>query len=79
MLHHISLGVPDLARSNAFWPFAASSRTAVQAFHEAALRAGGTDNGAPGLRPFYGPNYYAAFLVDPDGHRIEAVLDAPAD
>jgi catechol 2,3-dioxygenase-like lactoylglutathione lyase family enzyme len=126
MLHHISLGVRDLARSTAFYDaalgalgfrrvfedrtavgyglvdgkdllclklrpqacapgpgfhlaFAAPSRTAVQAFHEAALCAGGTDNGAPGLRPGYGPNYYAAFVVDPDGHRVEAVLDAPAD
>lgn len=53
--------------------FAAPSRAAVDAFHACALRAGGTDNGAPGPRPHYGPHYYAAFLVDPDGHRIEAV------
>ncbi|MBI1381656.1 MAG: VOC family protein [Planctomycetaceae bacterium] len=53
--------------------FAAPSRAAVSAFHEAALAAGGTDNGAPGLRPQYGPNYFAAFVVDPEGHRIEAV------
>jgi catechol 2,3-dioxygenase-like lactoylglutathione lyase family enzyme len=56
--------------------FAAPSRKAVDAFHAAALRVGGKDNGRPGLRPNYGPNYYAAFLVDPDGHRIEAVINA---
>lgn len=57
--------------------FAAQSRAAVDQFHSAALKIGGRDNGAPGLRPEYGPNYYAAFLVDPDGHRIEAVINAP--
>jgi hypothetical protein len=46
--------------------------TAVDAFHAAALRAGGQDNGAPGLRPIYGADYYAAFIIDPDGYRIEA-------
>ena len=56
--------------------FAAPSRAAVDAFHARALRAGGKDNGAPGLRPHYGPHSYAAFLVDPDGHRIEAVCKA---
>ena len=58
--------------------FAASSRAAVDAFHQAALRVGGQDNGAPGLRPDYGPLYYAAFLVDPDGYPIEAVTKTPA-
>ena len=57
--------------------FAAPSRAAVDAFHTAALRVGGQDNGAPGLQPDYGPHYYAAFLIDPDGHRIEAVINAP--
>ena len=52
--------------------FAAKNRAAVDAFHAAALKAGGTDNGKPGLRPDYGPMYYAAFAVDPDGYRIEA-------
>ena len=51
----------------------APSRAAVAAFHAAALAAGGTDNGAPGLRPDYGPHYFAAFVVDPEGHRLEAV------
>jgi catechol 2,3-dioxygenase-like lactoylglutathione lyase family enzyme len=48
-------------------------RANVDAFHRAALAAGGRDNGAPGLRPHYHPNYYGAFVLDPDGHNIEAV------
>lgn len=125
MLHHISIGVRDLALSGAFYDaalgalgfrrvfedqtaigyglvdgkdllclklrpdasppgpgfhlaFSAPSRFAVRAFHDSALRVAGKDNGAPGLRPDYGQNYYAAFLVDPDGHRIEAVINLPA-
>jgi len=58
--------------------FAAESRSAVQAFHAAALAAGGRDNGPPGLRPDYGEHYYAAFVVDPEGHRLEAVCKARA-
>jgi catechol 2,3-dioxygenase-like lactoylglutathione lyase family enzyme len=58
--------------------FAAVSRPAVDAFHAAALRAGGKDNGPPGLRPHYHANYYAAFVLDPDGHNIEAICHAPA-
>ncbi|MGZ8274752.1 MAG: VOC family protein [Burkholderiaceae bacterium] len=58
--------------------FAAANRASVDAFHHAALRTGGTDNGAPGLRPQYGAGYYAAFVFDPDGYRIEAVVNAPA-
>jgi catechol 2,3-dioxygenase-like lactoylglutathione lyase family enzyme len=55
--------------------FAAKSRDAVDAFHAAALRAGGTDNGAPGLRGGgYPPGYYAAFVLDPDGNNMEAVF-----
>jgi catechol 2,3-dioxygenase-like lactoylglutathione lyase family enzyme len=54
--------------------FAAPDRAAVDAFHKAALKAGGKDNGAPGLRPEYHENYYAAFVLDPDGHNIEAVI-----
>jgi catechol 2,3-dioxygenase-like lactoylglutathione lyase family enzyme len=126
MLHHISLGVRELARASAFYDaalgalgfrrvfeddtatgygivdgedllclklnpnaqapgpgfhlaFAAPSRAAVQAFHAAALHAGGADNGTPGLREHYGPTYYAAFVIDPDGHRIEAVFKGPAE
>lgn len=52
--------------------FAAPTRNSVNAFHAAALSAGGKDNGAPGVREDYGSNYYAAFAVDPDGYRIEA-------
>jgi catechol 2,3-dioxygenase-like lactoylglutathione lyase family enzyme len=55
--------------------FAAPDRSAVDAFHRAALAHDGTDNGGPGLRPDYGPHYYAAFVIDPDGHRIEAVFN----
>lgn len=51
----------------------AVDRPSVDAFHSAALDAGGRDNGAPGLRPHYHANYYAAFVLDPDGHNIEAV------
>jgi catechol 2,3-dioxygenase-like lactoylglutathione lyase family enzyme len=57
--------------------FTAAGRAAVDAFYKAALAAGGRDNGKPGLRPIYHPNYYAAFVVDPDGHRIEAVCHQP--
>lgn len=52
--------------------FAAPDRRAVDAFHAAALENGGKDNGKPGVRADYGPKYYAAFVVDPDGYRIEA-------
>ena len=125
MLHHVSVGVRDLALAGAFYDaalgalgfrrvfehptalgyglvdgqdllclklradagppgpgfhlaFAAPSMAAVQAFHAAAMRCGGTDNGPPGPRPHYGADYYAAFVIDPDGHRIEAVINAPA-
>jgi catechol 2,3-dioxygenase-like lactoylglutathione lyase family enzyme len=57
--------------------FRAASRAQVDAFHRAALTAGGRDNGTPGLRPHYHPNYYGAFVLDPDGHNIEAVCHAP--
>lgn len=126
MLHHLSFGVADLARSAHFYDavlaplgyvrvwedirpgeigqaigyglpggddklaikqrpdarapgpgfhaaFSAPNPIAVANFHKAALDHGGSDNGAPGLRPHYGPNYYAAFVVDPDGYFIEAV------
>jgi catechol 2,3-dioxygenase-like lactoylglutathione lyase family enzyme len=56
--------------------FRAESRAQVRAFHEAALAAGGLDNGAAGLRPNFGPDYYAAFVFDPDGHNVEAVTFA---
>ncbi|WID99434.1 VOC family protein [Bosea vestrisii] len=56
--------------------FAAPGRGAVDLFHRAALQHGGRDNGVPGLRAHYGSHYYAAFIVDPDGHHIEAVFNA---
>ena len=57
--------------------FRADSRDVVDAFHEAALAAGGRDNGAPGLRPHYHETYYGAFVLDPDGNNIEAVSHRP--
>lgn len=53
--------------------FAAASRSAVDRFHKDGLKAGGKDNGKPGIRTGYGANYYAAFLIDPDGNNVEAV------
>jgi catechol 2,3-dioxygenase-like lactoylglutathione lyase family enzyme len=57
--------------------FRATDRDAVHAFHAAALAAGGRDDGPPGLRTRYHGDYYAAFVLDPDGHRVEAVCHAP--
>jgi len=56
--------------------FRAATRVQVDAFHAAALAAGGRDNGAPGVRPHYGATYYAAFVLDPDGFNVEAVCHA---
>jgi catechol 2,3-dioxygenase-like lactoylglutathione lyase family enzyme len=76
-------GADDFAISSNYPPggqlhlaFAADSRSAVDAFHAAAVAAGGRDNGAPGERPEYAPGYYGAFVVDPDGHNVEAVFHA---
>jgi len=55
----------------------AANRKAVDAFYKAAIKAGGKDNGKPGLRPEYDPNYYGAFVFDPEGHAIEAVCKKP--
>lgn len=57
--------------------FAAKDRKAVAAFYEAAIKAGGKDNGLPGLRPHYHKDYFGAFVLDPDGHNIEAVCRKP--
>jgi catechol 2,3-dioxygenase-like lactoylglutathione lyase family enzyme len=57
--------------------FTAENRQQVDAFYHAALEAGGKDNGAPGLRPRYHANYYAAFVIDPDGHNVEMVCHQP--
>lgn len=125
MLHHLSLPVSDIVRSDAFYnaalsalgyvrvwayehavgygypgggdkfaiklsrnpvvppdtgfhvAFAAQNRESVARFHAEALEHGGEDNGPAGLRPHYGENYYAAFIIDPDGYQIEAVINAP--
>jgi catechol 2,3-dioxygenase-like lactoylglutathione lyase family enzyme len=76
-------GADDFAISPEYEPggqlhiaFSADSREAVRRFHAAALAAGGTDNGAPGERPEYAPGYYGAFVLDPDGHNVEAVFHA---
>ncbi|WP_077034756.1 VOC family protein [Pelomonas sp. KK5] len=72
----ISRGTPN--RPAIHVAFRVDSRAKVEAFHRAALAAGGGDNGAPGLRPHYHPNYYGAFVLDPDGHNVEAVChEAP--
>jgi catechol 2,3-dioxygenase-like lactoylglutathione lyase family enzyme len=68
--------VPADEASGLHFCFAAPTREAVDAFHAAALKAGGKDNGKPGLRADYGATYYAAFAVDPDGYRIEAYCGA---
>ncbi len=57
--------------------FAARDRKAVDAFHKAALGAGGKDDGKPGLRPIYHADYYGAFVLDPDGHKVEACCHKP--
>jgi len=57
--------------------FSAAERSQVDAFHRAALAAGGKDNGGPGLRPHYHEHYYAAFVIGPDGHNVEAVCHRP--
>ncbi len=57
--------------------FVAENRRQVDEFYKAALAAGGKDNGAPGLRPHYHPNYYGAFVIGPDGHNVEAVCHKP--
>lgn len=57
--------------------FRSDNQTKVRAFYDAALNAGGKDNGAPGIREHYHPNYYGAFVIDPDGHNIEVVCHNP--
>ena len=70
--------VPADEKSGLHFCFAAKSRAAVDAFHAAAVRSGGRDNGQPGIRREYDENYYAAFVVDPDGYRVEAYCGAAA-
>ena len=71
------IGTGAKPRGGAHVAFAAQTRAEVDAFHAAAIAAGGRDNGAPGLRPHYHPNYYGAFVFDPDGNNIEAVCHRP--
>ena len=71
------IGTGARPRGGTHVAFAAKMRVEVDAFHRAALAAGGRDNGAPGLRPHYHPNYYGAFVLDPDGNNIEAVCHRP--
>lgn len=68
---------PTVVADNRHWCFRAPTRAAVDAFHAAGLASGGRCDGPPGLRPHYHPEYYAAFLLDPDGNRIEAVCHRP--
>jgi catechol 2,3-dioxygenase-like lactoylglutathione lyase family enzyme len=70
--------VPADDKSGLHFCLDAPTRKSVDAFHAAALKAGGRDNGKPGLRKDYGPSYYAAFAVDPDGYRIEAYCGTEA-
>jgi predicted lactoylglutathione lyase len=68
---------PEAKPSHLHLAFTAETREQVEAFYRAALKAGATDNGAPGLRTNYHANYYAAFVIGPDGHNIEAVCHEP--
>ncbi|GES48682.1 catechol 2,3-dioxygenase-like lactoylglutathione lyase family enzyme [Rhizobium sp. ERR 922] len=71
------IGQRDALQTGTHIAFAARNRELVDDFHRVGIIAGGTDNGAPGLRPHYHPNYYGAFILDPDGHNIEAVCHLP--
>ena len=71
----ISAGVPNQPPVHV--AFRVPRREMVNAFYQAAIAAGGRDNGPPGLRPHYHPNYYGAFVLDPDGHNVEAVCHEP--
>ena len=67
-----------IANNGAHFALIADSRSTVRAFHAAAMANGGREDGAPGLRPEYSDTYYGAFVLDPDGHKIEAVCRIPA-
>ncbi|WP_137931087.1 VOC family protein [Mesorhizobium comanense] len=75
-VNEASRPVPADEKSGLHFCFTAPTRDSVDAFHAGAVRAGGRDNGAPGLRLDYGQDYYAAFVVDPDGYRLEAYCGA---
>jgi catechol 2,3-dioxygenase-like lactoylglutathione lyase family enzyme len=71
------IGMRNTPQTGSHIAFAASDRGTVDRFYEAAIAAGGRDNGPPGIRPHYDPNYYGAFVLDPDGHNVEAVCRRP--
>ena len=71
------IGLREEIRTGAHVAFAAPDRRVVDVFHAEALAGGGRDNGKPGLRPHYHADYYGAFVLDPDGHNIEAVCRKP--
>ncbi len=71
------IGLRDHPQTGSHIAFAADDRSTVDRFYAVAIAAGGKDNGSPGLRPHYDPDYYGAFVLDPDGHNIEAVCRAP--
>ena len=74
---YFRIGSGDVLNGRLHVAFVAKDRRSVDAFYGTALAAGGKDNGPPGLRPHYHPNYYGAFVLDPDGHNIETVCHAP--
>ena len=71
------IGIRDMPQTGSHVAFAAQDRASVDRFYAEAIAAGGRDNGQPGLRPNYHPDYYGAFVLDPDGHNIEAVCRSP--
>jgi catechol 2,3-dioxygenase-like lactoylglutathione lyase family enzyme len=71
------IGIRDAAQTGSHIAFAAPDRATVDRFYAEAIAAGGSDNGRPGVRPHYHPDYYGAFVLDPDGHNVEAVCRAP--
>jgi catechol 2,3-dioxygenase-like lactoylglutathione lyase family enzyme len=73
------IGIRNIAQTGSHIAFAADDRATVDRFYEAAIAAGGRDNGPPGIRTHYDPNYYGAFVFDPDGHNIEAVCRRPQE
>jgi catechol 2,3-dioxygenase-like lactoylglutathione lyase family enzyme len=73
------IGIRNIAQTGSHIAFAADDRGTVDRFYEAAIAAGGRNNGPPGIRTHYDPNYYGAFVFDPDGHNIEAVCRRPQE
>ena len=73
------IGIRNIAQTGSHIAFAADDRATVDRFYAAAIAAGGRDNGPPGIRSHYDPNYYGAFVFDPDGHNVEAVCRRPEE